>query len=93
MTTATQTTSTIGSEARNTMAVKGKGQFAPRTVFVNFKPYSYGSRLYSELGAAVLFDLIADAGWIRVTGVGNENLYFDFKTDSGEVLPGYCKCL
>ena len=42
---------------------------------------------------AVSFELISDAGWIRITSIGSENLYFDFKTDSGEVLPGFCKCL
>lgn len=39
------------------------------------------------------FETLSDAGWILITSIGSENLYFNFKTDSGEVLPGYCKCL
>lgn len=42
---------------------------------------------------AVSFELISDAGWIQITSIGSENIYFNFTTDSGEVLPGFCKCL
>ena len=41
----------------------------------------------------VKFETLSDAGWILITSIGSENLYFLFKSDSGEVLPGYCKCL
>lgn len=36
---------------------------------------------------------LADAGWIKVTDIGGENLYFKFKSDCGQELDGYCKCL
>jgi len=39
------------------------------------------------------FENIADAGWIKVTDIGDENLYFKFKSDCGQELDGYCKCL
>lgn len=39
------------------------------------------------------FENLADAGWIKVTDIGDENLYFKFKSDCGQELDGYCKCL
>lgn len=42
---------------------------------------------------AYCFENIADAGWIKITDIGDENLYFKFKSDCGKELDGYCKCL
>lgn len=39
------------------------------------------------------FDSLALAGMIRVTACGEENVYFEFSADNGEVYNGYCKCL
>lgn len=44
-------------------------------------------------GTAYQFQTIADAGWIKITDIGDENLYFKFKSDCGQELDGYCKCL
>ena len=43
--------------------------------------------------SAYYFENIADAGWIKVTDIGDENLYFKFKSDCGQELDGYSKCL
>jgi len=34
---------------------------------------------------------IPDMGWIHITAIGQENVYFDFKDDAGEVHQGYFK--
>lgn len=39
------------------------------------------------------FDDIRDAGWILITEVGDENLYFQFRDNEGDVHTGYCKTL
>ena len=39
------------------------------------------------------FESIFNAGWIFITSIGNENLYFIFKDDMGNPHSGYCKCL
>jgi hypothetical protein len=39
------------------------------------------------------FDTLADAGWIQVTSVGQENVYFNWTCDMGHTHKGYCKCL
>lgn len=56
-----------------------------RSVGVNGKGFTYTDR--------VCFETLSDAGWVFITAIGEENLYFNFKTDSGEELAGYCKCL
>ena len=48
---------------------------------------------YTLNNGVVRFDSITHAGWIRITDIGQENLYFDFTSDAGEALQGYCKCL
>ena len=92
-----QLTAGTGSESCNKITKgggwEGRSRFSLRKILVSGKPHFYGHPLGRELFAATSFDRISDAGWIQVTSVGNENLYFNFKTDSGEVLPGYCKCL
>lgn len=57
-----------------------------RRVMVAGKAYTYD-------GQDICFDQISDAGWISITSVGAENLYFLCRTDSGEELRGWCKCL
>jgi hypothetical protein len=66
----------------------GQNNMTPkaRKIFVTGKTFTF-SHDCAE------FETMADAGWIFITSVGSENLYFNFKTDSGEILPGYCKCL
>lgn len=39
------------------------------------------------------FDHPYDAGWVRVTSVGSENVYFDWQDDSGVIRKGFSKCL
>lgn len=39
------------------------------------------------------FDNIGETGWIVITSIGSENLYFMFKDDLGNPHAGYCKCL
>jgi hypothetical protein len=39
------------------------------------------------------FESMADVGWVWITSIGEENLYFNFQTDDGQTLAGYCKCL
>ena len=39
------------------------------------------------------FESLADAGWIRITDVGEENVYFDWTDDDGAEHLGFCKCL
>lgn len=58
-----------------------------KQVFVN------GVLIKLANGNAYLFDYISEAGWIKITDIGTENLYFTFKSDCGKELPGYCKCL
>ena len=83
----TNTDSGNGSEHRKTIA---KGTKA-RKVRVLGKDYFYGG---SATGTDAYFETMAEAGWVRITSIGNENLYFDFRTDEGEILSGgYCKCL
>ncbi len=91
MTAAPQANATLGSGSSAARA--GRDQFKRRVVHVAGKPFIYGSPWGSELGADTEFESIAQAGWIRVTSIGSENLYFKYRTDEGEELPGYCKCL
>lgn len=56
-----------------------------RRVSVNGKSFVYTDH--------VCFETLSDAGWVLITSIGSENLYFNFKTDTGEELAGYCKCL
>jgi hypothetical protein len=60
-----------------------------REIFIGGKRNLYTAGKFD----AVSFELISDAGWIQITSIGSENIYFNFTTDAGEVLPGYCKCL
>ncbi len=39
------------------------------------------------------FPTLADAGWIMVGRVGEENVYFCWTDDDGAKQCGYCKCL
>lgn len=39
------------------------------------------------------FDSLLDAGMVRVTECGEENVYFEWKADEGTFHQGYCKCL
>lgn len=39
------------------------------------------------------FETMTDAGWVFITSVGSENLYFNFTDDLGVIHAGYCKCL
>ena len=74
-------------ESSNSMSKKSKA----RKVRVLGKDYFYGG---SATGATAYFETMAEAGWVRIVSIGNENLYFDFRTDEGEILTGgYCKCL
>ncbi len=91
LTTAPQQTATTGSGSSNAKA--GRDQFKRRVVHVLGKPFIYGSPSGCEFGADTEFESIAHAGWIRITCIGSENLYFIYRTDTGEELPGYCKCL
>lgn len=63
------------------------GKRKPRRVVVN------GKSVLHTVGDSIYFDCIADAGWILITSIGAENLYFSVRTECGEVLPGWCKCL
>jgi hypothetical protein len=83
MTTSNNITSTIGTGTCN--AIRG-GWKEFRKVMVLGKFHLIAKR-------DVEFQLISDVGRMQITSVGNENLYFNFETDDGEVLPGYCKCL
>jgi hypothetical protein len=40
-----------------------------------------------------IFDVISDAGWIKITNIGQENIYFIFTDDEKIEREGYCKCL
>ena len=39
------------------------------------------------------FETMSEAGWVQITSIGSENLYFTFKDDAGISHDGYCKCL
>ena len=59
-----------------------------------FGQITVAGKTFSQVGSKnVCFGCISEAGWISITHVGSENLYFRFKTDDGEELNGYCKCL
>lgn len=58
-----------------------------RAVFVS------GVAVYLRNEIAYFFEKLSDAGWIRITDIGDENVYFIFKSDCGQELNGYCKCL
>lgn len=45
------------------------------------------------VGSAFEFDNLSDAGWIRITHFGDENVYFLFKDKDGAERTGFCKCL
>ena len=45
------------------------------------------------VGKLVHFEHLSDAGWIRVTHCGDENVYFTFRDQKGNEREGYCKCL
>lgn len=58
-----------------------------QTIMLNDKPlHGLSGRYQLELSQL-------EATWIKVTSVGNENLYFEFADDSGTIQNGYCKCL
>ena len=52
-----------------------------------------GQLLTAMKDQAFDFEVMADAGWVQITHVGNENLYFDFTDDAGDIQQGFCKCL
>lgn len=83
MITANNITSTIGTGTCN--AMKGRGK--------EFRKVMVLGKFHLVAKRDVEFQLISDVGWMQITSVGNENLYFNFEADDGEVLPGYCKCL
>lgn len=39
------------------------------------------------------FDHPYSAGWVRILSCGQENVYFEFRDDSGLVCAGFAKCL
>lgn len=68
--------------------VKHERNWPPRTaILLN------GEVLYGVPGRYCLELAQMQATWIRVTSIGSENLYFEFRDDAGEVQSGYCKCL
>ena len=38
------------------------------------------------------FEQLSDAGWITITELGEENVYFTFELN-GMTMNGFCKCL
>ena len=56
------------------------------TVSKNGKPVRSTGDVYA-------FDSLTDAGAVRVTGCGQENVYFEWTCDLGHTRNGYCKCL
>jgi len=52
-----------------------------------------GVAVYLRNELAYFFENLSDAGWIKITDIGDENVYFIFKSDCGQELNGYCKCL
>lgn len=77
--------------ALNRSNASGVKKSKARSVQVSGKAFVFVREVGGEY---VRFETMAEAGWVRITSVGNENLYFDFRTDEGEVLSGgYCKCL
>jgi hypothetical protein len=67
------------------MTTTNLGKCAKRIIYVQGKEHTFSDHTW--------FDSVNDAGWVLIAEVGSENLHFFFKTDSGEILPGYCKCL
>lgn len=39
------------------------------------------------------FEEMQEIGWVKITSIGSENLYFVFKDDDGDEQDGFCKCL
>jgi hypothetical protein len=62
---------------------------------INLPPFvMVGSKKISLRSCnAYCFDQISHAGWLKIESIGNENLWFVFKDDTGEERMGYCKCL
>lgn len=52
-----------------------------------------GKTLTARVGADFRFDSLSDAGWISITSIGEENIYFKFTDATGDELSGFCKCL
>lgn len=60
----------------------------------NIKSVDVSGRRFSAFAdAGFCFDDISKAGWIRISSVGSENIYFEFKSDDGKVHLGYSKVL
>jgi hypothetical protein len=57
------------------------------------KRISVGGKSFVFDGGVVEFERMSDAGWVLITSVGSENLYFKFHADGGEEYEGFCKCL
>jgi hypothetical protein len=53
----------------------------------------YRTRAYCTGQGVFEFETLSEAGWIHVHACGSENVYFEWKSDDGEVLQGFCKCL
>ena len=87
---ANQLNTTRGNEPSKTIAGGGRGR---NGAWDRVRSVMFGGKRHNLSAGHVLFDQISDAGWIRITAIGNENLYFRCRDDSGEELEGYCKCL
>jgi len=61
------------------------------SVTVNGKKYNTSVSI--NFDACFEFETISEPGWILVTHIGSENLYFTFKDDQGKDHSGFCKCL
>jgi hypothetical protein len=59
-------------------------------VLVGSKKITSGPSLRDDV---YYFENMAEAGWVKITSIGNENLYFIFKCDAGQEHKGWCKCL
>lgn len=80
----------MNTESKTKTRACKKAHAKPRWVKVSGKNFLHGGE---GLKADTYFETMAEAGWVRITSIGNENLYFEFRTDEGEILLGYCKCL
>ena len=92
----TSTAATVAEKNRNNppkpgqsaKALLGIGKY--RTVFVQGEPHILSA---TRVGTDVEFERMADAGFVLITSIGSENLYFKFRDDDGEEYDGFCKCL
>jgi hypothetical protein len=56
-------------------------------------PIVVRGKTYLYTGDVIEFESMIDAGFVLITSIGSENLYFKFIAADGNLYDGYCKCL